>query len=88
VVNHSFLTFSEYLEIRKSRQLHLELGPDESYKEAYERYYNSVVPDEDRIVDLQDDSVWETEDVGDELDSSVESETPEPEIQPPKEKYE
>jgi hypothetical protein len=88
VVNHSLLTFSEYLEIRKSRQLHLEVAPGESYKEVYKRYYDSVVPDEHRTVDLQDDCVWETEDIGDEHDSSVESETPETEIQQPKEKYE
>jgi hypothetical protein len=97
-VNHSLLTLSEYLEIRKSRQLHLEVAPEENYKEAYERYYNSVVPDEYRTMDLQDDSVWETEDdeeyeeyeddVDDELDSGVESETPETGIQLPKEKYE
>jgi hypothetical protein len=98
VVKHSLLTFSEYLEIRKSRQLHLEVAPGESYKKVYKRYYDSVVPNEDRIVDLQDDSRWKTEDDGeyeeyeddvdDELDNSVESETPETGIQLPKAKYE
>ncbi|OQV01081.1 Ankyrin repeat-containing protein isoform 1 [Cladophialophora immunda] len=60
----SLLTFAEYLEVRKSRLLNLEIGEHDSPASVYKKYYRMAVPEELRIHEIEssDSEMEEDED--------------------------
>ncbi|KAH0842540.1 hypothetical protein FOPE_07696 [Fonsecaea pedrosoi] len=62
------LTFAEYLQVRKSRLLNLEVGEDETPQEVYRRYYRTAVPKHLRIKEMDSSDSSDSEEEDDEDD--------------------
>ncbi|OAL34432.1 hypothetical protein AYO20_06275 [Fonsecaea nubica] len=75
------LTFAEYLRVRKSRLLNLEVGEDETPQEVYRRYYKTAVPKNLRIKEMDSSDSGDSEeeeyedDFGEQTDSNSDAES-------------